>query len=388
MIVKHEKKIPIIKMIKKHINLFYTSTFILLLLSLTGNAQIVSKEPEDLFTVGSEAINFHSEINNSDYKLYVNLPASYHHDLAKRYPVFYTLDGYRTFGVAVQVFDGIWDDGFAPEMIIVGINNGGTNERPTLTRSRDLTPTAIERIASSGGASTFLKVLSDEIIPMIDSQYKTDKASRTLAGTSFAGMFTFYTLFTKPNLFNNYIINNATFWWDDNYLQKLEETFHQKNKNLNAKVVFMNSEFNDMPNAIRVYEQIKKHQYKNLTLGFRKIDNMGHLGGEAEAINQGMRFAYKRPVIKLTEEELKPYCGTYKDGNYVRQIMIEDGELNLTREGASQGIPIQAITSSEFAILGKYFKLHFNRDEKGKVISFTNQLDTDQTRVRTAFKIK
>ncbi len=374
--------------IKNHIPAFSAIVFLLFLFPQSGNTQVVSKKSEDLFTVGSEAINFHSEINNSDYKLYINLPASYHHDSTKRYPVFYTLDGYRTFGVAVQVFEGIWDDGFAPEMIIVGINNGGTNERPTLTRSRDLTPTAIERIAASGGASTFLKVLSDEIIPMIDGLYKTNKTDRTLAGTSFAGMFTYYTLFTQPTLFNNYIINNATFWWDDDYLLKLEEIFHQKNKNLNAKVVFMNSEFNDMPMAIQMYEQIKNHQYKNLTLGFRKIDNMGHLGGEAEAINQGMRFAYKRPSIKLTEKELKPYCGTYEDGNYVREIVIKDGELNLTRAGASQGIPIQAITSSEFAVLGKYFNLHFNRDEKGKVISFTNQLDTDRTRVRTAFKTK
>ena len=81
------------------------------------------------------------------------------------------------------------------------------------------------------------------------------------------------------------------------------------------------------------------------------------------------------------------YCSTDKDGNYVREIIIKDGELNLVREGESQGVKIQVTGKSEFAILGKYFDFHFNRDEKGNVISFSNQYDTDPSRARTAVKV-
>lgn len=56
------------------------------------------------------------------------------------------------------------------------------------------------------------------------------------------------------------------------------------------------------------------------------------------------------------------YCSTDKDGNYVREIIIKDGELNLVREGESQGVKIQVTGKSEFAILEKYFDFHFNRD--------------------------
>lgn len=367
--------------IKNQISLFYVLIFLLFLNPLLGNAQVISKEPTDLFIVGSESINFRSEINNSDYQLYVNLPDSYDNDPTKTYPIFYALDGNRVFGVTTHIYKGIWDDGFVPEMIIVGITCGEH-------RTEDLTPTAIERIDSSGGASKFLKVLSDEIIPLIDRLYRSDQRNRTLAGTSFAGMFTHYTLFTRPSLFNNYIINNPTLWWDNGYPYKLEQAYYQKNKNLNASVIFLNSEFNDMPKAIEMHEQIKRHHYKNMTLGFRMIENMGHLGGEATAINQGMRFAYKRPTIKLPEAELKEYCGTYKDGNYIREIVMKDGELTLIREGETNGVKIKAITKSEFSILGKYFDFHFNRNKKGKVISFYNQLDTDPSRSRTAVKIK
>ncbi|MGD1957845.1 MAG: hypothetical protein ACFB2Y_03270 [Fulvivirga sp.] len=105
------------------------------------------------------------------------------------------------------------------------------------------------------------------------------------------------------------------------------------------------------------------------------------------AYNQGMRFVYRRPTFILPEEELTVYCSTDKDGNYVREIIIKDGELNLVREGESQGVKIQVTGKSEFAILGKYFDFHFNRDEKGNVISFSNQYDTDPSRARTAVKV-
>lgn len=374
------------KIIKSNTSLLGALVF--LLFPLLSRAQVIPKEPEDLFTVGSESIHFQSEINGSEYQLYVNLPESYGKDSTKRYPVFYALDGSRVFGVTTRIYKGIWDDGFAPEMIIIGINYSGTKANPASHRTRDLTPTVIERIASSGGASEFIKVLSDEIIPLVDSLYRSDKTNRTLAGTSFAGLFTHYTLFTQPSLFNKYIIHNPTLWWDNEYPFKLEEEYYQKNKSLNASIIFLNSEFNDMPKAIEMMQQIKKHDYSNMTLGFRMIENMGHLGGEAEAINQGMRFVYKRPTIKLPLEALREYCGTYKDGEYIREIVLIDDELTLVRVGESQGVKIEAINKSEFAILGKYLDFHFTRDEEGNVISFSSQQDPDPSRVRTALKIK
>ncbi len=366
----------------------YLFFFIVVLYSQLGNTQTVSKDPKDLFVIGSESIHFQSKINNSEYTLHINLPESYGKDTTKTYPVFYVLDGYRIFGTTTHVYNGIWDDGFAPEIIIVGITNSGSKEKPTLHRTRDLTPTAIERLSTSGGASTFLKVLKDEIIPLTDRLYNTDKTNRTLFGTSFAGMFTQYVLFTQPSLFANYIIHNPTLWWDDEYLFAQEDAFYQNNKNLAAKVIFINSEFNDMPTATKMYKQIKNHSYTNMRLDFRVVDNVGHLGGEAAAINQGMSFVYRRPAISLPIEKLKTYCGTYKDGSYVREIIIKDGVLTLVRPGEGEGASIQAINDTEFSILGRYLDFKFNRNKKGEVISFTNELSTNPSRIRTAVKIK
>lgn len=375
------------KLINLEVSALSALLVFLLLLPILAEAQVISRAPEDLFVVGSESINFRSDVTNSEYKLYINLPESYDRDTLKSYPVYYALDGNRTFGVTTRIYNGLWDDGFAPEIIIVGITYSGSKTNPNENRSRDLTPTNIERIASSGGASNFLKLLSDELIPFIDGRYRTDKTNRTLAGTSFAGMFTHFALFTQPSLFNNYIINNPTFWWDEDYSYKLEMTFYQSNKSLNAKVIYLSGEFDALPNVTRMIEQIERHDYGNLTLRFREVENMAHLGGEAEAINQGMRFVFRRSTIRLPEEELVEYCGTYQDGAYVREIVIRDGELNLVRQGASEGAKILALNQSEFALLGRYFDFHFNRDEKGAVISFSSQRGTDPSGIRTAIKI-
>lgn len=378
---------PTPKTVSHPLSTFYPSILLLFLFHLSVNAQVISKDPRDLLTVGSESIVFQSEINKSEYKLYINLPDSYDSDPTKTYPVYYALDGYRIFDTTTRIYKGMWNDGFAPETIIVGIDYSASKDRPSLHRTKNLTPTTMEGRPTSGGAPLFLQVLHDEIIPMIDRLYRSDKVNRTLMGTSFAALFAQYVLFTQPSLCSNYIINNPTLWWDNEYPYQLEEAFYQKNKNLNTKVIFLSGEFDDVARVTKMVEQIKGHDYSGMTLGFRVVENMGHLGGEAEAINQGMRYVYKRPTVILPEAELRAYCGTYRDREYTFEIAIKDGELNLIHKWAPQGVKIQAINKTEFAVLGRYFDFHFNKNEEGDVIGFYTQGGTDSSRSRTAIKI-
>ena len=239
-------------------------------------------------------------------------------------------------------------------MIIVGITYGGEIPDYDSLRSHDLTPSVVVEKNSSGGAPKFLNVLNTELIPMIDSIYRTDKINRTLAGTSYGGLFAHYVLFTQPSLFNGYIINNPSFLWDNNYSYKLEEKYYQNNKSLNAKVIFFTGEYDyGKTNTTRMNNQMKRHQYKNLDLDFREVKNMGHLGGDTEALSQGMRFIYKRPTILLPEDELKEYCGTYKSQNYIIEIGIRDGELTVIHKTGKEGLKFQAISKSEFVVSEK-----------------------------------
>ena len=152
-------------------------------------------------------------------------------------------------------------------------------------------------------------------------------------------------------------------------------------------MIFFTGEYdNGKTNTTRMNDQMKRHQYINLDLDFREVENMGHLGGETEALSQGMRFIYKRPTILLPEDELKEYCGTYQAGDYILEIVIRDGELTLIHKWRPEGVKIRAINTSEFAVSEKYLDFHFKRNEEGKIISFFRQ--RDHWNSGTAVKIK
>lgn len=166
----------------------------------------------------------------SDFQVSVVLPRSYATDTSRRFPVVYLLDGNELTGVAASL---AWELRFtgAPEVILVGIDY----PVPSLdgsqgTRFRDLTPStdsgAVAAMASeyralglpeptaSGGASAFLSLLTDDLIPFVDSVYRTQPTERTLLGFSLGGLFAMHVLLERPEHFRNYIALSPSLWWD------------------------------------------------------------------------------------------------------------------------------------------------------------------------------
>jgi hypothetical protein len=77
---------------------------------------------------------------------------------------------------------------------IIGIGIVNTDKR------RDMLPVK--------EAGNFLKFISEELIPIVETNYKTKQ--RILFGHSFAGAFTLYTMLNRPGLFNKYIASSPT----------------------------------------------------------------------------------------------------------------------------------------------------------------------------------
>jgi tetratricopeptide (TPR) repeat protein len=79
--------------------------------------------------------------------------------------------------------------------------------------SGDLIPTEVERRPGSGGADRFISFFKDELIPFIDSNYRTQPFRIILSG-SWGGVFCLYTLLTQPEVFNGYIAATPWFIYD------------------------------------------------------------------------------------------------------------------------------------------------------------------------------
>lgn len=155
-----------------------------------------------------------SRILNETRQYLVHLPASYREDSARRYPVIYVLDGSSQDVHTADSAALLARIGLMPEVIVVGIPNVSGEGR-----QRDYTPPYLrqdtdETNLAMGGGDAFLAFLRDELIPLIERDYRTE-SRRMLAGHSRGGLFVVYALTAAPDLFDAYFAHSPALWRDD-----------------------------------------------------------------------------------------------------------------------------------------------------------------------------
>ncbi|NHZ86361.1 MAG: hypothetical protein GWP19_10835 [Planctomycetia bacterium] len=153
-------------------------------------------------------ISIESKVLNEIRNLYIYLPEGYG-ESNENYPVMYVLDGETNFTISAAIVNFFAGNQQIPQMIVVGI--------PNVARNRDFTPTVSKQLQNSGGADNFIDFLSDELITYIDYTYRTQNY-KILFGHSLCGMFSVYTLFTNPDLFDAYIAVSPYLMYEDEYV--------------------------------------------------------------------------------------------------------------------------------------------------------------------------
>lgn len=153
-----------------------------------------------------------SAVLNETRRYTVSLPADYAWAQDRRYPVLYVLDGERNFMHSAATARFLAAGGDIPEMIVVGIDS--------TVRVRDYTQSDWPSMwIGGGGAKHFKRFLADELIPAIETDYRTD-GMRILAGHSASGQFVLHTLATEPSLFQAYFAFEPSLDWDDRLPQR------------------------------------------------------------------------------------------------------------------------------------------------------------------------
>ena len=141
-------------------------------------------------TVG-ERIDLPSKVMGEERRLYVSLPASYART-KQSYPVLYMTDGEAQFLHTLATTAFLARNGVMPEVIVVAVGN--------TDRTRDLSPSHDPTIATSGGADHFLDFFEKELIPFVETRYRT-VPFRIFAGHSLGGLFAFHSMRARPGLF-------------------------------------------------------------------------------------------------------------------------------------------------------------------------------------------
>jgi len=150
---------------------------------------------------------YYSKVNNSMRRCFVYTPPDYDKDTTTRYPVLYLQHGggedetgWPNQGKTNLIMDNLIAEGKARPFIIVMDNGTWTTASPPRRgeRGRGTWP-------PEGWADNFKKTLLEDIIPMIDANYRTlaDQRHRAMAGLSMGGMQTRVIALASPDTFSH-----------------------------------------------------------------------------------------------------------------------------------------------------------------------------------------
>jgi predicted alpha/beta superfamily hydrolase len=309
-----------------------------------------------------------SVVEGQEYTLQINLPGNYS-DTSKTFPVLYLLDSQWDFSLLVAINGEQYYDGFIPGVITVGITWGGREPNYDKLRGRDFTPTSSQQIENSGKAALFLSFIKKELIPFVESRYRTNKKDRVLMGSSLGGLFTLYAMFHETALFNKYVLTSPSINWDEGVTYKYEKEYAAKHTDLPVRLFMAQGEAEgNVENFQKWTNLLKSHNYKGLEMQTRVLENTGHSGTKAEGYTRGLQWAFKRPEVQLADAVLKQYVGSYVADNVTFKVVVENHKL-VGIAPDNQRALFTAANEEEFYSKEAKVSLRFKK-EQGKITGF------------------
>jgi predicted alpha/beta superfamily hydrolase len=225
------------------------------------------------------------------YDLLVSLPQDYATS-GKSYPVLYVLDGWHFPLMAFLQNNNIYSERMPP-VIMVNISHGDGADVMAL-RARDFTPTKTSREATSGGAAAFLDFLEHEVIPFVDSTYRTVPSDRALLGHSYGGLFAIYCLEQRPALFRRIVAASPIAEWDNNLL--LSDAARTKLGKLPANVrldISVGDAGDDTAGATALATLLKKVKPAHLDYRFTVYHGENHNSVRLVSFPAGLYWVYR-----------------------------------------------------------------------------------------------
>jgi uncharacterized protein len=260
-----------------------------------------------------------SKIMGKDYQLYISFPKGYSTKDTTKYPVLYVLDGMYAFPVFKSVRESMDIDKELDSLIIVGIGSGLDFVSWGINRTYDYTPSldttfdrqyerdgakqynldynSVKGKIQSGGAEKFLQCITTEIIPYIDTHYKTTN-DRGITGHSFGGLFTAWCFINTKGIFNKFGINSPSLWWNSEDILKQAEVMFTKNKTweIPPTKVFISVGQKEESWIVSGMEKFSKlleaKKYKNISVTTHQFQDETHMSVGSPSLKRTISILY------------------------------------------------------------------------------------------------
>jgi hypothetical protein len=244
-----------------------------------------------------EQTQFPSRLVGDTYLILARTPPDY--DPARAYPIVFQLDA-TNYGNEFELTAGwasaLEASGDIPPTIVVGVGYPYKNDLPSdRGRWRDYVTTLID--GRPGGAATFLRFLTEELLPAIDAKYHLDPAlGRTLIGHSLGGYFTLYALFQtgadSDPPFQRFVAADGSLGDDGGGILDFEAALAPRTRSLPRVLSLDIARYDGAVQHLwfdLLRTQLQEH-YPDLRLSARVLDE-DHGGVMAPAFRDGLRYA-------------------------------------------------------------------------------------------------
>lgn len=287
---------------------------IILFFSLKTNAQKTAPIKSDQ----GETVTMRSNILNEDRKILIYTPKDANNS-EKRYPVIYILDADNHFAQMVEYSKYLSQQKVyvIPPLIVVGIENTDrvrdlTPSHSTVDYSGKLDTTARSPYKTSGGNERFFEFIKKELMPYVNSNYKTQPYC-ILAGHSFGALTAINCLINYPDIFNAYIAVSPSFWWDQRFLLKLADKKLKTGSALSKTLFFSDGNEGASPESqfhrdvLKFDSLLKKRNIKQLDFKYTGYPEESHMTVPIKSYYDGLRFVYRQWVLpQVSDEKINP----------------------------------------------------------------------------------
>jgi uncharacterized protein len=229
--------------------------------------------------------------------LYVALPRTYRDSASARYPVVYVLDGDGLFGMTSEIQRWMTYGREIPEALVVALGHGRPYVQTLALRNRNFTPAAHAARPGSGHGAEFLEYLEREVIPLVDSLYRTRASDRTLVGFSLGGLFAAYAMFERPTLFRRLILVSPATYRDDGDILRRDAAFAATRRPLPA-AVYLSIGGAELSQALGIgakafADTLAARRYGGLRLTVETLAGETHLSTPGAAIARGLKAVFR-----------------------------------------------------------------------------------------------
>ena len=241
-----------------------------------------------------------SRFPEMDRTVSVHLPPGYYEQSGARYPVLYILDGENNLEFTTSAISFLAKGGQIPQIIIVGLhsdNNRGIDYPPNWAAANSQGEQPV-------GANLFLDYIEKELLPFIDTSYRTTRF-RLLSGHSLGGLFATYAMTQKPDLFAGHFaqspaLNRSIFEAFYTHLS----TFLAQNPELESTYfITLGDEPNFAPNFNKVIALLEEKSPKNLAWNASFQANRAHMETRMIGIYEAVErlFASDWPLTRAAK---------------------------------------------------------------------------------------